>query len=53
MVHLSILMWIKESDNQNTGTFTVLEYLNFTIVNEKISFENFGKGKNCKSPLDS
>lgn len=28
-------MWIKESDNQNTGTFTVLEYLNFTIVNEK------------------
>lgn len=28
MVHLSILMWLKESDNQNTGTFTILEYLN-------------------------
>lgn len=39
MGHLSILMWIKENNNQNT--FTVLEFPHFTIVDQK----NFEKIK--------
>lgn len=40
MGHLSILIWIKVHVDNNQNMFDVVEFFNFAIFDQKISFKN-------------